>query len=87
MSACPTPVRIDVAPPPEPGGEVRGEFDGQTASCARCARRIVWELDDETADPETSPGMWSTVEHGHDCCTPGPNDEDRWHTPPARVTP
>lgn len=51
--------------------------DMETGTCGRCGRAIVWEFDND----EDSYGMWFTVEHGTDACIPGPNDEDRYHSP------
>lgn len=56
--------------------------------CARCKRQIYLDIDPETAEPFEG-RVWASVET-LDSCTPGPNDEDRYHDPmheaPQEVT-
>lgn len=47
--------------------------------CARCHRQITLDIDLETLEPFEGQ-VWSSVET-LDSCTPGPNDEDRYHDP------
>lgn len=47
--------------------------------CARCHRQITLDVDPETR-AEFEDQVWSSVET-LDSCTPGPNDEDRYHDP------
>ena len=65
--------------PDEQPDVVPGTVEGQCEICARCGQEIIWEFDNDI-DPY---GMWTSEETLH-ACTPGPNDEDRWHTPLPR---
>lgn len=60
--------------------------DGDEADCRRCGRRIVWGFDVEdpfgTGDavPSAVHGWWYGPD-GASSCTPGVNDENRYHAP------